>query len=73
MGVNFAIAAMTDMIWQASSREGASHRACGLFFVKSTHESIVRVNAAVLPVPDCDWPIMFCGLYLRKISIDNVV
>ncbi len=27
-GVNFPIAVMTDMIWRASSREGARHRAC---------------------------------------------
>ena len=24
-------------------------------------ESIVSTNAAVLPVPDCDWPIMLRG------------
>lgn len=28
----------------------------------STRESILRVNAAVLPVPDCDWPMRFRGL-----------
>ena len=26
-----------------------------------TLESIASTNAAVLPVPDCDWAIMFCG------------
>src|SRR6266478_3595073 len=72
-GVNLPIAAMTDMIWRANSREGARHRACGLFFVKSTRESIVRTNAAVLPVPDCDWPIIFCGLQLCKEVRQEVV
>lgn len=37
-------------------------RTCGLFSEKSTRLSIVSTNAAVLPVPDCDCPIMFCGL-----------
>jgi len=27
----------------------------------STLDSIARTKAAVLPVPDCDWAIMFCG------------
>lgn len=30
--------------------------------IKSTRLSIVSTNAAVFPVPDCDCPIMFCGL-----------
>ena len=25
---------------------------------------MVNTNAAVLPVPDCDWPIMFVGLWV---------
>ena len=28
----------------------------------STRLSMARTKAAVLPVPDCDWAIRFCGL-----------
>ena len=34
---------------------------CGCLRSVFTLESIARTNAAVLPVPDCDCAIMFCG------------
>ena len=41
---------------------GGEPLTCGLLIEKSTRLSMVRTNAAVFPVPDCDCPIMFCGL-----------
>lgn len=35
----------------------------------STRLSIVKTNAAVLPVPLWDWAIMFCGLKSRRVRI----
>lgn len=34
---------------------------CGNFFSGSTRLNIAKTNAAVLPVPDCDCAIKFCG------------
>jgi hypothetical protein len=41
---------------------GGEGGTCGLLREKSMRESMVRTKAAVLPVPDWDWPIMFVGL-----------
>lgn len=35
---------------------------CGYLSAGSTRLSMARTKAAVLPVPDCDWAIRFCGL-----------
>lgn len=35
---------------------------CGYSFLGSTLLSMANTNAAVFPVPDWDWAIMFCGL-----------
>lgn len=42
-----------------------------IFLLKSIRLNIANVKAAVLPVPDCDCPIMFFGLYIAVLSIED--
>lgn len=49
---------------------------CGYLSAGSTRLSMARTKAAVLPVPDCDWAIRFCGLdpgrtEMRMTSVRN--
>ena len=42
----------------------------GNFFVASTLLSMDKTNAAVFPVPDCDWAIKFFGLNIKQNKVN---
>lgn len=44
---------------------------CGYLLLASTRLSIASTKAAVLPVPDWDWAIRFCGLRPRTRASDT--
>merc|ERR1719500_195168 len=67
-GQNWDILLATSPICRASSKVGDKHRTCGWLWLVLTLLSMARTKAAVLPVPDWDWAIMFCGGSARRVG-----